>query len=104
MTALKSPRRQVTLGVPKGRPVPRPAKPIDTTTYAGRIAARLGELRTDRGWSVEQMAAKITKAGYPVAVSSLYQWLNGRIETQVNALPYIAKAFKLTVAELLPHE
>lgn len=82
--------------------MPRTLKEPDQNRYSGRVAARIRELRTALGITVEDLAAKLTKAGYDVKPPTLYHWENGTREPALDAVPYLAKALKVSVAELLP--
>jgi hypothetical protein len=43
-------------------------------TYAGRLAARLRNLRNDRGWKIETLAERLLAAGTVVPTSSIYAY------------------------------
>jgi transcriptional regulator with XRE-family HTH domain len=82
--------------------VGRSRKHPDKKTYSGRLAIRIDELRLKAGYTVEEFQVKLGEKNYPVSVPNLYKWLNGDLQPQIDALPAIAKALGLTIAELLP--
>lgn len=77
-------------------------KPPDTTTYSGRLGARLRTLREDRGLTVERVAELMTDYGYDISTPTLYHWENGRRQPSIDALPYLAKALKVRIVDLMP--
>jgi len=93
---------QSTMPALKGAAVPRPRNHVDTSTYAGRVAIRIRELREAAGLDVRDCAKRITKAGYKIGSSTLYHWENGGRQPQLDAIPYIAKALRVRIAELFP--
>ena len=78
----------------------RPKKPIDTTIYTGRFAARLTMLREKKKLTIEEVAAKLG-----VQASAVYHWENGRASPNLADMPRIAEALELKrVLDLYPRE
>ena len=75
----------------------RPRKQVDTSTYRGRFALRLKELREEAGLSVEQFAEK---SGIPV--QTLYNWEKARRVPSMDQFPQISKALGVSIDTLLP--
>ena len=70
----------------------------DLTTYSGRLAARIRELRDERRLTVQEVA---DKSGIPLY--TLYGYENGRREIPLDLLPALAKALRCkTPDDLLP--
>ena len=75
----------------------RPRKTIDTSTYTGRFAARLKELREKKKLTVEELAEK---SGIPR--KTLYNWESG-ISSAVNEdLPKLAESLGMNPRNLIP--
>ncbi len=55
---------------------PAPKQP-DQTTYSGRYAARLRQLREKAGLTIEEMVEAMASAGYETASRTLYHWEAG---------------------------
>ncbi len=75
----------------------RPRKPIDTSTYEGRFAARLKMLREKAGLSVDELAEK---SGIPSL--TLYRWERAERNPPFNDLPQLAESVGVTVRTLMP--
>ena len=75
----------------------RSRNPIDTSTYSGRFAARLKELREKAGLSVEQLSEK---SGIPL--KTLYKWESANCAPSIDRFPELAIALKVKVQKLLP--
>jgi len=71
----------------------RPRKEPDTSTYPGRIAARLGELLARKGWTISEAAERITAAGEPISEAALGYYLRGERELPLRYVPVIAQIF-----------
>ncbi|MFH5806044.1 helix-turn-helix domain-containing protein [Alienimonas sp. DA493] len=82
----------------------RPPKEPDTTTYRGRLGARLRSLREGQGWSVEELRDRLEAAGLDVTVRTLNGWESGSSSPTVEKYPTIAATFGVTVHGLLPAE
>lgn len=80
--------------IPPGsrRVSPRSEKEPDTTTYSGRVAARIRMLRKRAGMTREQFHAALAKHGLTVALSNVYAWENGNKGVNPDHYPAIAKA------------
>ncbi len=89
----------------KGADVPRPPKEPDTSTYNGRVAARLRELRAKRGLSVEALMDNLAQHGLTVNRSLVYAWENGSKLVHPNHYPAIAAALGCkSVRQFLPDD
>ena len=78
----------------------RPRKTIDTSTYEGRFAARLKELREKAKLTPEQVAEALG-----MNLSSIYHWESGTRAPNIGDLPAVAKVLKLKkTKDLLPNE
>lgn len=82
--------------------VARETKPVDESKYSGRLAARIRALRIEAGMDVKTLAAAVTRKGYKLGTSTLYAWENGNLQAQLDALPALAKALKVSLLDLLP--
>lgn len=77
-----------------------PKKEPDRTTYSGRFAARLYELRKKAGLSAEQVAEELG-----VSAMAVYQWEAGSRKLSIELFPEMAKLYKLKkTREILPNE
>lgn len=79
----------------------KPAKP-KLDTYSGRLGARIRELRTEKGWSVEQFWLRLHRAGIKASVATINSWEAGRTAMHLDECPRVAKIFGLSVLEFLP--
>ena len=86
------------------RAMPRPRREPDHKKYSGRIAKRLRELREAQSLTVDELAEKVTKAGYAVSAPTLYAWENGRLQVQLDAIPCLSKALQVLIEDLLPRK
>ena len=77
----------------------RQRKEIDTSTYTGKFALRLRELREKKGLSVDELAEK---SGIPR--TTLYNWESAIKQPVIGQLPLLAKALGMKAASLLPKE
>ncbi len=74
----------------------RPAKPIDTSDYAGRFASRLRILREKTGLSGTQIAESVRASGFECAERTYYSWERGAAPP-LNVLPIIAACLGVSV-------
>ena len=77
----------------------RSRNPIDTSTYSGRFAARLKELREKAGLSVEQLAER---SGIPKR--TLYNWESGIRQPLFKQLPQLAESLRVKIGKLFPEK
>ncbi len=77
----------------------RPRKPIDTSTYEGRFAARLKMLREKAGLSVLELA---DKTGMPAR--TLQNWESMTSSPVDESLPTIAEALGVKLRTLMPEK
>ena len=77
--------------------MPRPRGEIDTSTYVGRFALRLRELREKARLSVDELAEK---SGIPAP--TLYRWEQGAKAPSIERFPELALALKVTVSSMMP--
>ncbi|MBP3530498.1 MAG: helix-turn-helix transcriptional regulator [Thermoguttaceae bacterium] len=71
----------------------------DLSTYAGRFAARLRELREKAGLSQAELAEKTGSKQRSVS-----NWETGTTQPSFNQLPLLADALKTSVRNLMPKE
>ena len=78
----------------------RPRKEIDTSTYEGRFAQRLKELRERAKLSPEQVAEALG-----VSAHAVYYWESCRRQPKISDLPKIAEVLgSKKVKDILPNE
>jgi len=78
----------------------RPRKTVDTSSYAGRFAVRLKELREKRKLSVEEAAELIG-----IAPTTIYGWETGYRQPHISEFPKIAEILGIKKAkDILPNE
>lgn len=77
----------------------RSRKEIDTSTYTGRFAVRLRELRVKKKMSVEELAEK---SGIPVR--SIYNWESATSQPLLGQLPLLAESLSVKVRTLIPEK
>lgn len=87
---------------PKGRPLTRPPRSADETTYPGRVSAKLRALREQRGWSVEQLQAALALHDAAIEIHTLYAYERGKarggVDLPLRYIPAVAKAFGFKTA------
>ncbi len=77
-----------------------PKKQPDTSTYSGRFAVRLYELRQKAGLSAEQVAEALG-----VSAKTVYAWESATNAPHAWKFPDIATLYKLKkIKDLLPNE
>mgnify|MGYP000020554983 CR=1 FL=1 len=79
-----------------------PRKEPDMETYSGRLAARIRKLRESTGRTTTEAAERMTKLGYEVSDTSFRHWENGTRTPKWDAMPFLAKALKVKVREVIP--
>lgn len=75
----------------------RMKKEVDTTTYRGRFAVRLTELRTKAKLSVEELSEK---SGIPKG--TIYDWESARYAATIDHLLNLAEGLGIKPGKLLP--
>ena len=86
-----------------------PRAAADRSTYAARVAAALGRLRQNRGWSIEDLQASLAQNGHQAGSSTLYAYERGKagggVDLPLSAVPAIAAAYGYRTAHgWLPDE
>lgn len=84
-----------------------PKSNIDTSTYSGRIAARMRELREQRGWTVAELCERLNRelrGDMKIAVQTLHSWDSRKRRIDSDYLPAIAGAFGLSVRAFIPKD
>lgn len=82
--------------------VARPPNPIDTSTYSGRVAARVRELRAKKEWKIEDFWLRLRDIGLDRSMNTLRAWESGRRLIHPNDYPAIAEAFGISIHSFLP--
>jgi transcriptional regulator with XRE-family HTH domain len=91
----------MTMAVKENRRAMPAKKPVEQTTYNGRFAERLRELRDGR--DVDAIIATIHKAGFKrCSKATYYNWEGGVYDPPIAALPALAKALGVSIPELFP--
>lgn len=75
-------------------------KEIDLTTYRGRFAARLRELRGDK--DVMKIVASLKKSGHEIGRATYYNWESATTDPPLNVMPALAKALHCKLSQLFP--
>ncbi|MEP3477981.1 MAG: helix-turn-helix transcriptional regulator [Fuerstiella sp.] len=79
-------------------------KEPDLSTYSGRLAGHLRQLREASGLTSSEAAEKMNKAGYVISEAAFRHWENGTRSPHWDALPALAKTLKVKVRELVPEK
>ena len=82
----------------------RPPKPVDESTYAGRLAARLRALREDSGLTVAQAREALERAGVSVTEETVRSWERAASAPPVLTVPVLAAIYGVAPGEVLPPE
>lgn len=77
---------------------------VSETTYSGRLAVRIRQIREAKGLDVPTVAKRMKAVGYRVSPPAVYSWENGTHIPPLDALPYLAKALKVDLHAILPKE
>ena len=67
----------------------------DVSTYSGRLAKRVRQLRDKAGLTAEQVVQRMARFGYQIPVQTYYSWEGGHRKIHLDAIPALAKALKL---------
>lgn len=82
----------------------KPSSP-DSSTYAGRVAARLRELREKKGLTVEHMVNSLnTLHGANIKPVTYYTYEAGSRDLPLNLFPAVASVLGTSIAKFLPPE
>lgn len=77
----------------------------DTSTYSGRVAARIRELRKNRRMERSELHAALAQHGVKVSMPALYAYENGNRPVNPDHYPAFAKALGCkSVRSFLPAE
>ena len=93
---LKPVRRQATMG--RSPPIKGQGmaamneRDPNTSTYSGRVAARIRKLRKDRQMERSELHAALERYGVKVSMPSLYAYENGNRPVNPDHYPAFAKA------------
>ncbi len=77
-------------------------KEIDMSTYRGRWANRVRNLRLELGYTAAEVVERMEKFGYPVTLTSYYKWETNQREPDWDAMPALAKSLKVKIVDLFP--
>ena len=97
---MKPTRTKNTAGVAKAKANPdmgRKKREPDLTTYSGRVAHNLRTIRTNRGWTVDELAEKLG-----IKARALYAYENGTRSLDPDLYPFVARAFRMKLLDFLP--
>lgn len=75
-------------------------KEVDTSTYRGRFAVRMRQLRAGR--DVSQVLKVLKKSGHEISRATYYNWESATYDPPLDILPSLAKAFGVKLIELFP--
>lgn len=84
-----------------------PKKEIDISTYSGRIAQRMRDLRAKKGWTVADLLERVNRdlpEDARIAQPTLHGWDQGKRKIDPDYYPAIASAFGLSIKGFLPTE
>lgn len=70
-------------------------KEPDISTYRGRCAARLTQLRERAGLSVEEAAAALIEKGVIKQANTVYRWESSAALPKIENLPILASLYGL---------
>lgn len=94
--------RQRTKPRKAGKRATRRMNKFDQSTYGGRVAARIRELRIARGWSIPEMLGHLEQEGISIPVPTLYSYERGKIDKgadlPMNLVPVFAALFGFQTA------
>lgn len=74
----------------------------DGSTYSGRVARRIRELRESKELTGADVVAKMAAHGFPITQGAYSHWETGRVKPQWDALPALAKALGVAIHDLIP--
>lgn len=75
----------------------RKRKDVDTSTYSGRVAARLRLLREDRKLTVKKMAKRLG-----ITPTAYYYYESNDYDVPLNSVPKICRILGVTVSDFFP--
>lgn len=84
------------------RRMARPPKPIDISTYQGRLGSQIRTRRGKLELSIDQLSQRLVANGAPINPASLYKYESGEQSMPLDYLPALAIALETTVRQLLP--
>lgn len=86
----------------RGRAVPRERSEVDTSTYSGRVAARIRAVIDEKGVPIKALVDAIQAAGHKASERTVFAYLNNTRTLHPDLYPAVAKALKVKLADLLP--
>lgn len=86
----------------KGRTVARERNEIDTTSYSGRVAARIRKLVDDKGVPIKSITKAIQDAGHTASDRTVFAYLNNTRTIHPDLYPVFAKVLGMKLHDMLP--
>ncbi|MFH5806432.1 hypothetical protein [Alienimonas sp. DA493] len=80
----------------------RPPKPVDQSTYSGRFAARLRELRERRELSVADLRDHLEDGGVKVVEETIRSWERNASTPPLDVFPVLARILYIKIGDMMP--
>lgn len=94
--ATRTTARKPTVGRSRNEP--------DLSTFEGRFAARLRQLRDRKKWLVDDVCNALAERGHDIQPSTVFGWEGGRRQPKLTLLPVLAEIYGVSIRSLLPPE
>ena len=82
----------------------RKARKVDDSTFRGRVAIRLRELREKKFGHQQEFVDALEEAGLSITVATASDWEVAKTCYRFEQMPTIAKVLGVSVRNLLPKE